>query len=254
MPFGVAGRVRARALLLLVLCVVAGCSGTGLFREYEYQEDLYLTLDGSVVVNVNASVAALVALRGMELDPDPRARIDQGRTRGFFQGPGARATVTLARRDLRRFVHASVRAESLEALSTLAPFSWSAYRFDRVGDMFQFRQVVGPPSGVPRDGIRWTGAELVMFRLHLPSAIVFHNAPSKEIARGNILEWEQPLAERLAGRPVEMEVHLEQESIVYTTLLLFGTTIVAAATALLLAVWWIARHGKESPRAAPDGR
>ncbi len=252
MPFGVAGR--ARALLLLVLCVVAGCSGAGLFREYEYQEDLYLALDGSVVVNVNASVAALVALRGIELDPDPRARIDQDRTRSLFEGPGARATVTLARRNRRRFVHVSVRAESLEALSRLAPFSWSAYRFDRVGDIFQFRQVVGSPVGVPRDDIRWTGGERVMFKLHLPSAIMFHNAPSKAIARGNILEWEQSLAERLAGRPLEMKVHLQQDSILYTTLLLFGGTIVAAAAALLLAVWWIARHGKDVARAAHDGR
>jgi hypothetical protein len=137
----------------------------------------------------------------------------------------------------------------------LAPFAWSAYRFDPVGDLFQFRQVVGPPAGVQRDGIRWTGDEVVAFRLHLPSAIVFHNSPSGQIARGNILEWEQPLTERLAGRPVEMEVHLERESILYTTLLLFGATIVAAAAALLLAVWWIARHGRgravDGPSAPP---
>jgi len=249
MPFGVAGRVRARALLVLALFAAAGCSSGGVFRQYqyEYEEELYLALDGSVTVNVNASVASLVALRGLNLDPDPNARIDQNQVRALFEGPGARATISLARRDLRRFVHASVRVENVEALSRLAPFAWSAYRFERSGDVFEFRQVVGPPSGAQLNGIRWTGDEIVAFRLHLPSEIVFHNSPSGEIARGNILEWEQPLAERLAGRPVEIEVDLESESILYTTLLLFGSTVVAAAATLLLVVWWIARRGREVP-------
>jgi hypothetical protein len=245
MPFGVAGRVRARVFVLFALCAAAGCSGAGAFRQYEYEEELYLALDGSVTVNVNASVAALIALRGMNLDPDPRARIDRDQIRALFQGPGARATISLARRDLRRFVHASVQADSVEALSTLAPLAWSRYQFDRSGDVFRFRQVVGPPSRGLRDGIQWTGEEVVAFRLHLPSEIVFHNAPSGEIARGNILEWEQPLAERLAGRPVEMDVNLERESILYTTLLLFASTMVAAAATFALVVWWIARRGRE---------
>jgi len=246
MPFGVVGRVHARACLFLALCATAGCAGAGVFREYEYEEELYLALDGSATLNVHASVAALVALRGIDLDPDPRARIDRDRTRAFFEGPGARASVSLTRRDRRRFVQASVRAESVEQLSTLVPFAWSTYRFERSGDVFRFRQVVGPPSGVQRDGIRWTGEEVVAFRLHLPSAIVFHNSPSGQIARGNILEWDQPLAERLAGRPVEIAVDLEPESILYTTLVLFGATIVAAAATLLFAVWWIARRGRGS--------
>ena len=251
MPFGVAGRVRARALLLLALFAAAGCSNAGVFRQYEYEEELYLSLDGSVTANVNASVASLVALRGVNLDPDPNARIDQNQVRALFEGPGARATISLARRDLRRFVHASVRAESIEALSMLAPFAWSSYRFERSDGVFEFRQVVGPSSGIQPSGIRWRGDEIVAFKLHLPSEIVFHNSPSGQVERGNILEWEQPLTERLEGRPLEMEVHLETESILYTTLLLFGTTIVAAAATLLLAVWWIARRGRGSEIAGP---
>jgi len=252
MPFGGVGLVRVRALLLLAVCAAAGCSGSGPFaREYEYEEELYLALDGSVTLNVNASVAALVALRGADLDPDPGARIDRDRVRAFFQGPGARASVSLARRDRRRVVHASVRADDIRQLSQLAPFTWSAYRFEPSGDVFRFRQVVGPPALAHQDAVQWTGREMVRFRLHLPSEIVFHNAPSGEIARGNILEWEQPLAERLAGTPIDIEVHLERESILYTTLLLFGSTIVAAAVALGLAIWWIARRGRGNEIAAP---
>ena len=94
------------------------------------------------------------------------------------------------------------------------------------------------------------GTEQVAFRLHLPSEIVYHNSQAR-VQRGNILEWEQPLTERLAGRPVDMEVDLESESILYTTLWLFGSTIVAAAAALALAIWWIARRGRESEIAEP---
>jgi hypothetical protein len=92
--------------------------------------------------------------------------------------------------------------------------------------------------------VRWTGNEIVAFRLHLPSRVVFHNSPSGEVLRGNILEWQQSLADRLAGRPVEMEADLERESILYNTLLLFASTIVAAVATLAFAVWLIARRGR----------
>ena len=55
-------------VLLVVLCVVeAGCGGTGsgrgLTRQYEYEQDIYLDLDGSASVIVNASIPALIAPR-----------------------------------------------------------------------------------------------------------------------------------------------------------------------------------------------
>ena len=229
-----------------------GCSGAGVFnREYEYEEELYLSLDGSATLNVHASVASLVALRGADLDPDPRARIDRDEVRTLFEGEGAQASVSLARRDSRRFVHASVRVDDVRNLSRLAPFAWSVYRFERRGDMFEYRQVVGPSVGGESPAIQWTGEETVLFRMHLPSEILLHNAPSREVERGNILEWEQPLAERLAGRPVDVEVHLESESILYTTLLLFGSTIVAAAVTIALVIWWIARRGRSGEIAEP---
>src|SRR4051812_16883439 len=58
-------------------------------REYEYDERLDLALDGSAVIDVNASLAALVALHGATFDVDPEARLDQEAVRALFQGPGA---------------------------------------------------------------------------------------------------------------------------------------------------------------------
>jgi hypothetical protein len=245
MVFGVPSAVR-RACFLVTLacaCFTAAC-GRGVFKpEYEYEEELYLALDGSATLNVNASVAALVALRGFNLDPNPRARLDRAVVRSLFDGPGAEVSkVSLSRRDGRRFVHVSVDVNDVRQLARLAPFAWSSYRFDRQGDVMEFRQVVGPSAGRPVDA-NWTGQERVAFRMHLPSEIPFHNSPTG-VQRGNILEWEQPLADRLKGAPLDLQVQLEPESILYTTLLLFGTTVVAAAMTFALLVWWIARRGR----------
>jgi hypothetical protein len=231
MPLGVFVRSRVRIALLLLTCaVLVGCSGGVFKKDYEYEEELYLALDGSATLNVNASVASLVALRGADLDPDPLARIDRNRVRALFEGEGASVSVSLSRRHGRRFVHASVDVDDVARLSRLAPFAWSAYRFNRAGEAFEFRQVVGPSAGKAVSDVGWTGGEEIVFRMHLPS---------------EILEWEQPLVDRLAGAPIDIRVQLEPKSILYTTLLLFGSTILAAAAAFALVVWWISRRGRD---------
>jgi hypothetical protein len=90
-----------------------------------------------------------------------------------------------------------------------------------------------------------TGKELVRFRVHLPSRIPFHNAPSGRIERGNILTWGQPLRERLRGTAIEMQVQFETESILATTLLLFGSTVAAAGATIGLLLWCVARRGRD---------
>src|SRR6266511_1413958 len=151
MLFGPPSAVRRASFVIVFLCaVVSGaCAGRGVFKpEYEYEEELYLALDGSATLNVNASVASLVALRGFTLDPNPRARLDRAAVRALFEGPGAAVSkVSLSRRDGRRFVHVSIDVDDVRKLATLAPFAWSAYRFGRQGDVMEFRQVVGPSAG-----------------------------------------------------------------------------------------------------------
>jgi hypothetical protein len=245
MPVGAFSRSRSLVWLFILTAIVSGCSGNGVFkREYEYEEELYLALDGSATLNLNASVASLVALRGADLDPDPRAHIDRQRVRAMFEGDGAPASVSLARRDSRRFVHVSIRVDDVRQLSRLAPFAWSSYRFDRRDAHVEFRQAVGPPPASHARNLQWMGDEIVAFRIHLPSEVVSHNSPAR-IERGNILAWEQPLSERLAGRTLNIAVDLEPESILYTTLILLGASILAAATALALIIWWIARRGRD---------
>ena len=241
-----ARRARVEVALLIVACAIgSACAGSGVFRrDYEYEEELYLFLDGSATLNVNASVASLVALRGARFDPDPLARIDRDALRRFFGAPDLPVSVTLARRDGRRFVHATVDVDDVRQLSRLRPFAWSTYHFGRRGELLQFQQVVGPP---PREhqSQRWTGEEIVAFRMHLPSEVVSHNAPAAGVERGNILEWQQPLAKRLDGNPVDIRVQLEPTSILVNTMLLFGGTALAAIATLAAVIWWMSRRGAE---------
>ena len=246
--------VRTRTLLLLLLAAAgafaAGCSGV-LKPEYEYEEELYLSLDGSATLNVNASVAALVALRGVDLDVDPRARIDRERVRSLFEGPGVTVTrVSLSRRDGRRFVHVGLEVEDVRRLSQVPRFAWSVYRLERRGDVMEYRQAVGPAAGAAVGDVGWSGEEMVSFRMHIPSVVPFHNSPGG-LERGNIVTWEQSLSERLQGTPLAMQVNMEPESILYSTLLLFGATIVAAAAVFAIVIWLVARRGRALAESRP---
>jgi len=247
---------RALVVLLVAACslVVAACGGGGILgKGYEYEEQLSLYVDGSARMDLSASVAALVALRGLDLDPNPAADVDRSRVRALFEGPDVEVkSVRVSRRNGRRFVHLRVDARDIRQLSRLAPFSWSTYRFGRRGDVLEYRQVVGSASAKAVGDVGWNGSEVVAFRMNIPSVIAYHNAPSKEIERGNILEWEQPLTDRLKGVPVAVEVNMEPESILYSTLLLFGVTIVLAAVTFGVVIWRVARHGRDEVAPARD--
>ncbi len=78
-------------------------------------------------------------------------------------------------------------------------------------------QRVGAASGRDVGDVGWRGNELVAFRMHLPARILYHDAPSKQVERGNILVWEQTLADRLKGVPVHIEARMEGQSILYSS-------------------------------------
>jgi hypothetical protein len=240
------GVLRYTTVLAVVAYAAIGLACGVLAPNYEYEEEIYLRLDGSATVNVNASVASLVALRGVDLPVDPKARLDRERVRALFQIAGAPPPrLTLSRRSGRRFVHVSIEAPDVRQLQRQRMFAWSTYRFSRESDSFVYRQRVGAASGKSPDGLGWTGDEQVVFKMHIPSEIPYHNAPSRKTERGNILRWEQPLAARLKGEPLDVEVRMEPESILYSTLLLFGVTIVAAAMTFGLVLWWVVRRGRD---------
>jgi hypothetical protein len=235
---------------LCVLCVLllsSACSSTTtLFRQYEYEEEIYLSLDGSATVYVNSSLPALNALRGTTFDASPAARVDVAAMREYFSSPATRVVrVTSSRRSNRRFVHVRLDVPDITRLGGAAPFAWSTYRFARDGDLFKYLQTVGAAAGKDVGNVGWNGNEVVAFRLHLPSKIRYHNT-NRDVGRGNILVWEQPLSERLRGVPVELDARMDAQSILYTTLWLFGITFLAVAVVFCAVIWWVMRRGRKS--------
>lgn len=230
-------------VVTLVVSSVA-CSGTTtLFRQYEYEEEVYLSLDGSATVYVNSSLAALNALRGTTFDTSPVARVDTAAVRAYFESPSTRVIrVSQSRRSNRRFVHVRLDVDDITTLGAAAPFAWSTYRFQRDDGLFVYRQAVGAAAGKDVGRVGWSGDEIVAFRLHLPSKIRYHNT-KRDVGRGNILAWEQSLAERLRGVPVELDARMDAQSILYTTLWLFGVTFLTVACAFVAVIWWVTRPG-----------
>ena len=177
---------------------------------------------------------------------DPAARLDRNDVRAFYEGPGVRvASVSLSRREGRRYVHLRVEADDIRALSAARPFAWSAYALAPRDGVLVFSQQMTAAAGRDAGQVGWQGDELVAVRLHLPSRVPFHNAPSRTVERGNIITWEQPLAARAKGDPLLIEVHLEQDSILFQTLALFGSMAALAVAVMACFIWWVRRAGRK---------
>ena len=232
-------------VLVAMLCTSCRGGGTsGLFRQYEYEEEIYLSLDGSATLYVNASIPALNALRGAAFDPRPNARIDRDAVRRFFTSDAVSVgRISVSRRSNRRFVHVRLDVPDVRRLPLASPFAWSSYQFGSDNGLVTFGQRVGASAGGGLGSSTWTGEELVAFRAHVPSKVVYHNAGADNLRRGNIVVWEQSLAERLKGAPLSLDIRMEPQSILYRTLLLFAGTGLVVLMLFSVVIWWVRGRG-----------
>ncbi|TAK12750.1 MAG: hypothetical protein EPO35_11035 [Acidobacteria bacterium] len=246
-----------RFWVALALVSLTACSGM-LGKEYEYEEDVTLALDGSAIVNINASILSLVALRGLDLDANPRARFDDAfvaNVRRQAEALGCsveRVSSTAWYRHNRRFIQIRITVPDIRAAAKCGLLSWSKYAFEDTGAGISLRQDVGAAAGKDVTAANWDGSEMVAFKLHLPSKITFHNMRDIETGktatalRGNILLWEQRLADRRAGKPLTLEMRMDRESILKRTLLLFAAAFAAALVVMGGAIWWTLKRPRRS--------
>jgi hypothetical protein len=247
---GLRARLAVVAAVLAAALAAASCAGRELVRQYEYEEEIYLSLDGSATIYVNASLPALASLRGLPVPTNPDARVDRPAVRALYSSPVTKVTrVSAWRRFGRRFVQVRVDVDDVTRLGSAAPFSWSTYSIARRDNLVIYRQVMGHPAGGPVGNVGWNGSELTAVRLHLPSRIRYHNAGADNLRRGNILVWEQSLSERQAGKPLDIEARVEQTSILYSTLILFAVSGALALSLLALIVAWVVRRGRAAAKA-----
>jgi hypothetical protein len=253
-------RVAAAVVAAFMLVAAAGCRGGLLGKQYEYEEDLTLDVDGSATLVVNASLPALAALRGLPVPTDSTERFRPDDVRKLFESPVTDVTRVSRpwRRGGRRFVQVRMEVSDVTRLSEAPPFAWSTYAFTEADGRRIFSQTVGASAMQPGTlrNYGWDGSEIVAFRLHLPSKILHHTARDIETnepaqaSRGNILAWEQPLADRLEGQPVTVLVEMESASILHRTLWLFAGAFTTAVVVLAGLVWWTMRRGREHDQPA----
>jgi hypothetical protein len=246
--------VLSTAAVAIVLLSVAGCEGGGggLARQYEYQEDIYLSLDGSATIVVNASLPALVALKGVDLPVDYRTRINREEVRRTFGSPYNDVTRVSRpwRRKGRRFIQVRIEVPDVAQLSRSDVFSDTAYLLTLQDGRTTLRGTIAGGAHEPVPEVRWDGSELVAFKLHLPSRIHSHNVRDLQtgetagVERGNILRFEQRLTDRLAGTPVEMRVEMDDASILHRTLWLFAGAFGSAMLLLAGLIWWTVHRGR----------
>src|SRR5262249_58461692 len=148
---------------LCVLCVLPWTAcGTNLFRQYEYEEDMFLSLDGSATITLSASIPSLNALRGTSFDPSPNARTDRDAIRRYFSSPVTRVIwVRPSRRNNRRFVHVRLEVSDVRRLNEAPPFAWSTYQFKRDDELYVYKQNVGAAAGGGPGKGNWNGGQLV---------------------------------------------------------------------------------------------
>ena len=261
--------MRAAAVAIVLAALVTACNGGGgpLGTEYEYEEDLKIALDGSGTLVVNASIPALVALRGLALNTDLSARGDQlkNQIRDLYASDVTRVgRISNWTRHGRRYVGIHLTVSDIRALPKVAPLSWARYELKQEGEQVVFRETLSkpavPPDALAKNGL--TGNEIVAFRLHLPARIRHQNShyldrpDSRPAARGNILTWEQRLGQRLEGKPIAyaedrtpdvMEVRMDRQSILYRTLWLFGLAFLAALLVIGGLIWLTMRRAPEDP-------
>ena len=237
------------SLCVLVAAAATACNGGGggLFKQYEYEEEMYLSLDGSATIYVNSSIEALNALRGTSFDPRATV-VDRESVARYFTTPATRVgRVTTSRRRGRQYVHVRLETDDVSSLSTTSPFAWSSYSLRRRDETVVYTQAVdGRARSHPIEtDAEWAGDELVAFRIHVPSVVEYHNAGAENLRRGNIVVYEQSLNDRLLGRPIEIEVRMEPQSILYRTLILFASMFAAVGALFGLVIWRVVRAGKK---------
>jgi hypothetical protein len=225
-----------RALLPLLLA-----AGVSACTAYEYEEDVFVELDGSGALRVSGSVAVLDALfdAGMATTSDLRS---------YFDREGlAVDTVRATEREGRRFLHVQGRFEDWNELCRHPAFRERRCRLVRGEDALELELDVpaglgGVPPGVEPEAI-------VGFRFHLPSAVRFHNA-SEPIQRGNILEWERSVAEHFGSASVSVRVQFDRESVLATTFRILALALGAVVLGVATAVGLMMRKGRRQLAAA----
>ncbi|HEY7820897.1 MAG TPA: hypothetical protein VIG29_21915 [Vicinamibacteria bacterium] len=223
------------ATILLALFAAFGCT------TYEYEEEVFLEVDGSGEIRMSGSAAAIQALH----------QVEYAGLKGLFAGNGVEIVSTReTERDRRKFVHVEARFEKWEELCGTPAFRGRACRFDEEEEGVALAlSLPSPREAAPEELDR---EAVLALRYHFPSTIRFHNSPGG-VERGNILAWKRTLREHFAGRPLDVEVRFDRRTILQATVSVVGFSLALVAAALGTSILLMVRKGRRQLRAGVNG-
>ena len=227
----------------------------GLFgKVYEYEEDLYLSLDGSAELIVNASIPALVTLRGLDLPLDPAAqarprrdprRVHVAADRGHARQPAVaparaalRADPRCASTDIRKLTDAApvlvVARTSWPRRTALVVYRQTCRRISACGrarserrlDRRRARRVPAPPAEQDRLAQRARPRDQRAKRHRARKHPGVGAAPDRSARR----------------TALSIEVRMDRQSILHRTLWLFAGAFLPPSSSLRF-VWLTIRKG-----------
>ncbi len=224
-------KIRALSLLLVA---ASGCA------TYEYEEEVYLEVDGAGEIRMSGSTAAIEALHGLDA-------ADAGSAKALFHGEGIEVLSALeTERDRRKFVHVEARFAAWENLCRLPAFRGRRCILAMEEEGLALELSLPPPRSAAPEGL--DPQALLALRFHVPSTIRYHNSPS-DIERGNILSWERTLREHFAGRPLDVEVRFDRRTVLAATVSVMGIALALVAVSIGTALLVMVRKGRRQLRA-----
>jgi hypothetical protein len=226
--------MKARALCLLLLAA-SGCA------TYEYEEELFLEIDGSGEIRMSGSAAAVAALHELDEATPENAK-------SLFEGEGVEILSTIAtERERRRFVHVEARFSDWADLCRVPAFRGRGCRLAKEEEGLALELSFPTPRSPAPEGL--DPQALLALRVHFPSTIRHHNSPG-DIERGNILSWKRTLREHFAGRPLDLEVRFDRRTVLAAALWVMALALGFVLASIATALWVMVRKGRRQLRAA----
>ena len=216
-------------LVLGLLVTLSACTA------YEYEEEVFLRLDGSGRFRVSGSREALGTLL-------PLSRVTVETVRDHFDEPQVELdSVRETERDGRSFIHVQARFSDWSRLCEHPAFSGRNCSLVIGPDVLEIEATVPGPQ--------WSGRVAtdpdapIAFRIHFPSTVAFHNSPN-EIERGNIVRWQRSMGEHFAREPLVIQARFEKRSVLETTVMVLIAAVSLVAVAITGAILLMVRKGR----------
>jgi hypothetical protein len=219
------------APLLLVLTAASGCA------TYEYEEEVFLEVDGSGAIRMSGSEAAIEALH----------HVDGKHATSLFDADGVEVVSSReTERDRRKFIHVEARFGAWEDLCAAPVFQGRSCRLVSSEDGLELDlSLASPREAAPE---RLDPQALLALRYHFPSTIHYHNSPGG-IERGNILAWKRTFREHFAGRPLDVEVRFDRRTVLAAAVSILGLSLGLVLASLGTALVLMVRKGRRQLRA-----